>query len=228
MQKKNINLLKLAPLELLVAAVLFMASVFAFSFIVHEALFEREDEFDLKVIHYFSAHSWPSLITWMERVTFFGSSTFLLPAYLVLTGFYLFKKNYRYVSDIAVIGISSTAIMFALKKIFHRHRPDMPILKGISGYSFPSGHSLSSFIFATILLYLLWQESRLPKGWKFILTAIFVLYPIIVGLSRIILNVHYATDVIGGFCLGTAWVIAIFFLMKKIRQLFEAKRHEPI
>lgn len=217
MKKKTQRLLQLVSLEFFLIAVIFLLALFTFSIIVHEALFEHEDVFDANVIRYFSVHSSASLVAVMKKITFFGSTTFLFPAYILLIGWYIIKKKYNYATDIAVIAVSSTAMMFALKQFFHRHRPQLPILKGISGYSFPSGHSLSSFVFCTILIYLV-AKSSVARGYKFILIFLLALCPLAIGLSRVILNVHYATDVIGGFCMAIVWVILSFFLLQRIRK----------
>jgi undecaprenyl-diphosphatase len=217
MRKRVQNLLRLASLEILVTAVIFLIALFIFSFIVHEALYEREDIFDKKAIHFFSTHSSQAFIEVMKRITFFGSTTFLLPAYIILIAWYMSKKRMQYAIDITVIAVSSMSMMFALKQFFHRQRPQLPIIKGISGYSFPSGHALSSFIFCSILIYLVWK-GNLRSAPKYILMAFLLLCALTIGLSRIVLNVHYATDVIGGFCLGIIWVIISFAILKKIRK----------
>jgi undecaprenyl-diphosphatase len=217
MRKRIQNLLRLVSLEILAAAVIFLLALFAFSFIVHEALYEREDIFDKNAIRFFSAHSSQTFIEVMKRITFFGSTTFLFPAYIALIAWQIFKKKPQYAIDITVIAVSSTAMMFALKQFFHRQRPQLPIIKGISGYSFPSGHALSSFIFCSILVYLVWKSSLQPVP-KYISMAFLLLFALTIGLSRIVLNVHYATDVIGGFCLGIIWVIISFAILKKIRK----------
>jgi len=116
-------------------------------------------------------------------------------------------------------------MMFGLKQFFHRHRPQLPIIKGISGYSFPSGHSLSSFVFCAILIYLLWKGA-MHISTKIALTILLVLCPLLIGLSRIILNVHFATDVIGGFCLAAIWVILSFIILQGGRKRTPAVRNE--
>jgi membrane-associated phospholipid phosphatase len=217
MKEKLQNLLKRVPAEMLAIAVAFLLSLLVFSLIVHEAVYEREDLFDQAVIRFFAAHSSAGFIAAMKIITFFGSSTFLLPAYIVLIARYIAAKNNQTSIEIAVIGISSTALMFGLKQFFQRQRPQLPILQGISGYSFPSGHALSSFIFCSILIYLLRKE-KLAAVTKNLLTALLLLCAVLIGLSRIVLNVHYATDVIGGFCLGFAWVILAFAILRKFRK----------
>ncbi|HTE11003.1 MAG TPA: phosphatase PAP2 family protein [Chitinophagaceae bacterium] len=217
MRKRIQNLLRLASLEILVTAIIFLIALFTFSFIVHEALYEREDIFDKKVMQFFSTHSSQSFIEVMKRVTLLGSTTFLFPAYIVLIAWHISKKRTQYAIDITVIAVSSMSMMYALKQFFHRQRPELPIIKGISGFSFPSGHALSSFIFCSILMYLVWKGNLQPVT-KYILIALLLLCALTIGLSRVVLNVHYATDVIGGFCLGIIWVIISFAILKKIRK----------
>lgn len=217
MKKPIQKLLQPVPLEILATALVFLISLFTFSLIVHEAVYEQEYLFDIKVTHFFAAHSSPTVIKAMENITFLGSTSFLLPAYLVLIVWLLYTKQRAYAFDIGVIALSSTAMMFALKEFFKRERPALPIIKDVSGYSFPSGHSLSSFIFCAVLIFLLWK-SNLPGVLKYLLMFFCLFLAIIIGISRIVLNVHYPTDVIGGFCLGIIWVIASFAIIQKIRK----------
>ena len=144
---------------------LFAGALFLFVVIANEAVIEKEDVFDLKVHHFVFKHTTPGLLEMMRTATLLGSSYFLLPAYLLLIGIFAIKKKYRYAIDIGVIAISSFLLMILLKQVFHRDRPDMPIIKGITSYSFPSGHSLSSFVFFSILGYLIWKGnmSKPPK-----------------------------------------------------------------
>ena len=200
MKKSVQKILQQAPLHLLLIAFIFLLSIFTFSLIVHEAVYEQEDLFDMKVIQFFAAHSSPTLIEIMKRITFLGSSTFLFPAYIVLIVWLISRRKIQYAIDIGIIALSSTGIMFVLKQFFHRHRPPLPVIKALTSYSFPSGHALSSFIFCTILMYLVWEGS-LSKTGKYILIVLLCLCTLTIGLSRVILNVHYATDVIGGFAL---------------------------
>lgn len=210
------DIVKQVSFKVLVVALLFLASLFIFAYIAREAVYEHEDTFDLNVIAFISSHLTPQMIRAMRDFTFFGSSMFLLPAYLSLVGYFMIRKKLHYAIDIAIISLSSTGLMLALKQVFHRHRPQLPIIKGITSYSFPSGHALSSFIFCSVLIYLVW-DAKLHPAWKYFLIALLVLFSVTIGISRIVLNVHYATDVIAGFCLGIMWAILCFYILKKIR-----------
>ncbi len=116
--------------------------------------------------------------------------------------------------DVASVGISSTIILFSLKAIFHRHRPFDPVVKNVNGFSFPSGHSFSSFTFFGLLIYILWNHEMNP-ALRWILTIFFFLFACSIAFSRIYLHVHYASDVIAGLCLCILWLGFSFWLMKK-------------
>jgi undecaprenyl-diphosphatase len=217
MNKRIQRLLEQVSLEVLVLAALFLGSLFIFAYIAHEAVYEQEDVFDARVHAYLLAHTTPLLIKIASGFTYLGSSLFLLPTYILLIGILIIFKKRRTALDISIVALSSFLMMQVLKQVFHRRRPDLPIIKNIHTYSFPSGHSLSSFIFCSILVYLVWKgEGRIIYKW--VLTILLLLLAVAIGLSRIVLNVHFATDVIAGFCLGVMWVTISFWIIQKINQ----------
>jgi len=118
--------------------------------------------------------------------------------------------------------ISSLLLGWILKPLFHRSRPGLPLVGGAGGYSFPSGHALGGFIFCGVLLLLLWK-SRINFYLKWILTFFIFAFGLIIGISRIYLHVHYATDVLGSLFITLAWfsLSYIFF-----RLIFKQKLHE--
>ncbi len=219
---KNRKVVEIISLKVLLVGILFILSLFFFALIAHEAVLENEKVFDDKVFAFFSSISTQSFISTMKFFTFFGSSLFLLPAYFVLVGYLLFRKKFRYAIDISIIGIISTALIFTLKQVFHRQRPDLPIIKGITTYSFPSGHALSSFIFFSILIFII-QYGNWKKVYKWIMTFLLLIFSITIGVSRIALRAHYPTDVIASFCLGIVWVIVSLWLLSKINRRYMVK-----
>ena len=73
------------------------------------------------------------------------------------------------------------------------------------GYSFPSGHTLNSTTTYGLLALIAWRSQR-PLLERRVAIAIGVMVPILVGLSRIALGVHYPSDVLGGWLAGVAFV----------------------
>lgn len=126
--------------------------------------------------------------------------------------------------NIIIIAISSTAVIYLLKHLFKRHRPLFPVFETTEGCSFPSGHSFTSFIFFSIIAYLIWM-STIKWVWKYALIVTMFLSSMTIGISRIILNVHFATDVIAAFCLGIMYILLAFWGFKKLRPKNELNRN---
>lgn len=151
----------------------------------------------------------------MQVITFIGSQNFLLPANIILIGFYLFfKRNKTTAFNIAAISITSVLVMFLMKFFLQRERPLVPLIAKVHGYSFPSGHTFTSVTFYGIIAYIIYRNvhNKLLKWGLIILCIILV---ILVGYSRVYLRLHYASDVIAAFCLGLIWlVLAKWFLVK--------------
>lgn len=206
--------LELVPLKVFLVGCVFLVSSFVFVFIADEAVLEKKDIFDSTVRTYLTSHSTAELIVIMRRFTLLGSSYFLLPAYILLLAYLVIRKKFRQAIDIFIISSSCFLVMQALKHLFHRKRPDLPLVKGLTSYSFPSGHALSSFIFCSMIAYLVWS-GKLPVAWKLAIIILLVLIAMMIGISRVVLNVHYATDVIAGFCLAVMWVTLSFWILRK-------------
>lgn len=214
MKERIDAVLRKLSIELVILSAIFLGALLGFGWLVHEVFGETGNGFDNEVIVWLTAHRTPSLISFMKFITFFGSSQFLLPAYTLLAAWLIWQKKKRDGIAIAVIGLSSTLLMSVLKAYFKRHRPPVPVIKQLTSYSFPSGHALASCIFYTILCYLV-VRSGIKTIYKIWLAALFIVLAILIGLSRIVLNVHYATDVMAGFCIGTVWVILSFAITRK-------------
>jgi len=217
-EKRSIRaLIKSLPIKLLLIAGLFVAAIFLFALITHQVVFQKEDLFDSKVSQFFSPYSKEPFIGLMKFFTFFGSSKFLLPGYAALIIFYVIKGKTTHAINIAIIGITSTALSFGSKRIFQRARPDLPLIQSLKTYSFPSGHALSSFIFCSILIFLVWR-ANIQLVWKWVFSLFLFLFSLTIGISRIVLKMHYPTDVVAGFCLGFVWVILSFYILARKKQ----------
>lgn len=105
----------------------------------------------------------------------------------------------------ANVGVIS-AIDQLLKVMVRRDRPQGYRLVEAPGLSFPSGHSMAAMAFYG---YGIWLVQGGAGGFSSNVFAVMALACAIlaVGVSRIYLGVHYASDVLGGFCLALAWLI---------------------
>ena len=110
------------------------------------------------------------------------------------------------------------ALNTLLKTIVQRPRPEGFRLVAESGYSFPSGHSMVAMAFFGLLIWMIWRHHR-RDAMRVVWCAFFGLVIVAVGLSRVYLGVHYASDVLAGFCVSLAWLA---FYTKAVAPLFVA------
>lgn len=143
----------------------------------------------------------------------FGFITELGAVWLIATGsiivgiillFYPSNRLWR-VLYFAVTMIGISVLTSSLKELFERDRPNLIQEYDGTGYSFPSGHSTGPMVFYGFIIYLI-IRSRFPLVAKWIVGIVLGLLIFLIGFSRIYLGVHYASDVIGGFLLGFAWL----------------------
>jgi membrane-associated phospholipid phosphatase len=202
------------PVRLLVFIVIFCGALYLFAYLVEEVLWEKEEELDESVFHFFDSQLVSDELTRiMETVSYFASSAFLQMAYAVLVIIYLFQKNYRRVLEVAFIGLGGFAINFVMKSTFRRVRPSDPLIEPLHNFSFPSGHATSAFIFYGLVAFLAWK-SKLPDAAKAVVVTLLLFFSILIGVSRVYLRVHFPSDVIAGFCIGLAWLVLTLYIFE--------------
>ena len=113
-------------------------------------------------------------------------------------------------------GLLASILIVSLKYIYQRQRPSITHLVHASGYSFPSGHSLGTFMILGAIAIVLAQRLE-KKESKIVVYAITGLLIFLVGLSRIYVGVHYLTDVLAGFTLAFGLINAIYPTYDRIR-----------
>ena len=105
----------------------------------------------------------------------------------------------------------SAALMFAGKLLVDRPRPEDAALTATFS-AFPSGHATRAMVFGLLLTWLLarWRRS----GWRYAAAGVVMVLAVGVGLSRVVLGVHWPTDVVGGWLLGAAWFAAVILILR--------------
>lgn len=112
-------------------------------------------------------------------------------------------------------ALINMGIYKAMKHLFLRARPDvMYHLVEQGGYSFPSGHSATSMLVYGLLFYLVGKYCKNQKM-KVLLQAVCGILVLTVGPSRLYVGVHWATDVLAGWCVGAAVLMAAVYLIER-------------
>lgn len=158
----------------------------------------------------------PNLSTrFFKLITVIGNTVSQIAIAIMSVTFCYLKKWYPQARFIAVNAIISGICILSLKLIFQRVRPTLAHLVFAGGYSFPSGHSMGTFmIFGSIIILL---QYYMPKSiWNLLCQGTLGLLIFLIGLSRIYLGVHFPTDVLAGFILayGILNLTAYIFLAK--------------
>ena len=195
---------------------LLLVSLLVLGFVIHEVVVQKEDEIDNFFYRLLPAETSSNTIRNMEIVSFLASGIVLLPAYILILGYLIYKKKFFLAINTGVIAISGYALVHGLKELFERVRPGTQLVETLKNYSFPSGHTVSAFIFCAIVVYLI-SRTNLQIIWKFLISLVMICFAISVAISRVILQVHYPTDVIAGATLGVLWVILGFGLLNRIK-----------
>lgn len=155
---------------------------------------------DTVVNNFFVHYTSSALATPATVISHVGGTVVLSVVGFLVAIIFVAKKKLR---DGAVIilslGMASFGV-FVLKEIFMRLRPENSLIIE-SGYSFPSGHATISITFFLVLGYIIYPNlhSRISK---IVFATISILAVLAIGVSRLILNVHWATDIIFGWFLG--------------------------
>lgn len=186
--------------------------LFLFLYIIKLINADSISTFDNYIYSYIKRLISPNVTTLFKIITEFGNYTVMIPIIII---FYIFNKDKSFNRYFTINLISVFASNFIVKSIIRRDRPIDINLIIENGFSFPSGHSMVSFAFYGFIIYYLYHTD-LKKPLKYSLIAILSLIIFLIGLSRIYLGVHYASDVLGGFLLAFIYlVIYIKFIYKR-------------
>jgi undecaprenyl-diphosphatase len=139
-------------------------------------------------------------VTSLGSFSLLGLITILAVLALLLQG----KQRAGWSLALAVIG--GAIVSTGLKALFDRPRPDISDLTRVFTASFPSGHAtVSAVVFLTIGVML--AEASANFRLKAFYLSVAIVLTLIVGVTRIYLGVHYPTDVLAGWMIGTAWAL---------------------
>lgn len=144
----------------------------------------------------------------MRDLTALGSPVVLTLVVLAAWGHLMLSRQRGLAWLTLGATLSGQAMALGLKAWFARARPDEAFHATVAaGHSFPSSHAMMSAVVCLSLAALLSRAALRRRQRGFIL-GVAALITGMVGLSRIYLGVHWASDVVGGWALGVAWALA--------------------
>jgi undecaprenyl-diphosphatase len=157
----------------------------------------------------------PTLIVIARAFTALGEPTVLIVVGFA-AAFLLWRSGHRHLPWVLIaITLIGRGISELQKYWIGRVRPDVsPHLVVVKTSSFPSGHATSSMIFYLTMALALTVGTR----WHRVAAAGAVVLSLLIGTSRVMLGVHWPSDVIGGWAFGMLWVLLTLRLAGRLIQ----------
>ena len=151
----------------------------------------------------YAAHR-PALVVTARIFTAVGEPTVLVGAGFLVAIWLWWERRWRFAVALLLVVLIGRGLTEVQKLWIARARPDLePHLVIVKTSSFPSGHATSSMIFYLTLALALAAGTR----WQRPAAALAVLLSLCVGVSRVMLGVHWPSDVVGGWAFGLLWVL---------------------
>jgi undecaprenyl-diphosphatase len=158
---------------------------------------------------------------WLDHAaqdfTGLGSVSILLTITILTAGFLALWRKYSEAGLLALAFAGGLAISQALKGYFARERPpeEYRVVDALNA-SFPSGHALLAAVVYLTLGAMLARTIK-EKAIRIYVIAAAIVLALLVGFTRIYLGVHWASDVLAGWCLGAAWATVCWIIDRWLR-----------
>lgn len=148
---------------------------------------------------------YPPLVPAARLLTHLGDVVTVFAAALVVAGWLLFRGHPRRAILLVVIVASERLLIEVMKNVFDRARPDpLGHEVAVHNLAFPSGHSANAMAgWLAIALLATSPGLRRPA------IALALAIALVTGLCRLVLQVHWPTDVAGGWAFGAAWTLLL-------------------
>lgn len=202
--------------ELPLLVILFLASVslLAFALLASEVSEGETHAFDRDLLLVLRTAGNPGIPLgpwWLEiafrDITSLGGTTIIVLITTLVLGFLLLDRNYPTAILVFVSICGGFLVSTVLKNIIGRPRPDLVShLVDVQTLSFPSGHATLSAVTYLTLGALLSRNQRKPIIRVFFMAAA-IMMTLLIGASRVYLGVHWPTDVLAGWAIGSAWAM---------------------
>jgi len=174
-------------------------------------------EIDVDVLHALYALRDPAALQVFVWITELGS-TLVIGGIALCVGLCLLSRaRLAYFAGLCVSVMGTVAVVFLLKEIVARARPDVLYqVYAEDSFAFPSGHAALSLALYGFLSYLAWKT--LPRNRAVIASCAAALLIGLIGFSRLYLGLHYASDVAGGYAIGGAFLALGILLAERLKR----------
>lgn len=154
----------------------------------------------------------------VRDITALGGAAVLTLFTLGVAGFFILRRQWPALSLMLVTVVGGTLLVDSLKNVFARERPTiLAHLMEETSYSFPSGHSTMATVVYLSLAVML-AEFQNKRRVRIYIIAFAALLAVLIGVSRVVLGVHYPSDVAAGWTLGISWAALTWIVAKRLKK----------
>lgn len=173
-------------------------------------------------------HRREGLLDVLRALTWLGSAVWLSVLVASGAGWALWRGRTRLSVFLLVTSVGGGVVNRLIKALVDRPRPEVDHEVATAfGKSFPSGHAMSSTVVYGALLLILLPALRHRRARRIAVAAVAALV-VVIGSTRLLLGVHFLSDVVGGFVLGLAWLAASVAAFQVWRTDTGRRRSEPL
>jgi membrane-associated phospholipid phosphatase len=187
---------------LLVAAIVSLVAFVSLAIVVTGQGFDGADQAVRALVH---GTPHPLLHGFMSATSFFGGEAGQVPVILIVSGL-LWKRGRQWSLSLPVVMAGAGLLQFAAKWGFDRPRPNL------DPWGFPSAHVLSLVVLLGYLGYVIATSRR--QVWRRTAWTVCAAAVMAVAYSRMHLDAHWLSDVLGGFTIGLAYLFLIIWVMQ--------------
>jgi undecaprenyl-diphosphatase len=167
---------------------------------VGEDVFNKETApFDEPIRKWVLAHQTPAARDTFLVITRVAAPSVIIPCTAALAAWLWRERGLSIAAAMVMSPAVALGIFSGVKRIYRRKRPEGGARLHELTYAFPSGHSAASAAVFGTASYILWREGMLQRG---VAEAVSGVGTLLVGVSRVYLDVHWTTDVLGGWAVG--------------------------
>ena len=217
-------------LQLTISVVVAIAALWLFGEVADNVIDrDKLSSFDAQVLVMLAPWRTPDVLAAATLVSRLGTSL-VMSAFALVLVLTLYRRDWRaIVVGWTLVLAGGKLVEAVLKQTIHRIRP-IGALQHLGGpsYSYPSGHAMGAMIGYGLLAYLVLLRVRRPAR-RAAVTATAALIILAIGVSRLLLAVHYFTDVVGGYAAGAVWlalsIAAVDAARERVRTIPSEREH---
>jgi undecaprenyl-diphosphatase len=172
--------------------------------------------FDARITNWFVQHRSDVVTSIMRVITALGGTVVVVAVTSVAVFVLVVANQVRTAAFLVTAAVGGSILSALIKALVGRERPPTALrLAHVVSASFPSGHATqaaATYLALAVIAGSYLRRTWVPAAWSGAITIVLA-----VGITRVYLGVHWATDVLGGWLLGTLWVVGLTISLRPLR-----------